>query len=85
MTYEQIKAKRDARIEQYLRDMAVAPTWKTAKFNRLTNSKPKTDADLTNELTTYLRNLNMVSQAYFRKDVWQFEEETAELQGGAID
>jgi hypothetical protein len=85
MTIEQIKSKRDERVAQYLKDIKGAPTWKTARYNKLIGSKPKTDADLTSELTNYLRNLNMISQAYFGKDVWQFDEPSAELEGSAID
>jgi hypothetical protein len=85
ITIDSIKKQRDEAVAKYMESIKNAPTWKTARYNRLIGAKPKTDSDLTNELTSFLRSLNMVSQAYFDKDVWNFPEESGELEGGAID
>ena len=85
ITMELLKNKRDEAVLEYTVAVKNAPTWKTARYSKLLNRKPSTDADLTNELTSYIQNLNMISQAYFGKDVWSFEEQVTELKGGAID
>ena len=85
ITMELLKNKRDEAVLEYTIAVKNAPTWKTARYSKLLNRKPSTDADLTNELTSYIQNLNMISQAYFGKDVWSFEEQVTELKGGAID
>ena len=85
ITMEYLKKKRDVAVHEYTEAVKNAPTWKTARYSKLLNRKPSTDADLTNELTSYIQNLNMIAQAYFGKDVWSFEEQVTELKGGAID
>ena len=85
VTMELLKNKRDEAVLEYTEAVKNAPTWKTARYSKMLQRKPKTDADLTQELTSYIQNLNMISQAYFGKDVWSFDEQVTELKGGAID
>ena len=85
VTMEYLKNKRDVAVHEYTEAVKSAPTWKTARYSKMLGRKPKTDADLTQELTSYIQNLNMISQAYFGKDVWSFDEQVTELKGGAID
>ena len=85
VTMELLKNKRDVAVLEYTEAVKNAPTWKTARYSKMLQRKPKTDADLTQELTSYIQNLNMISQAYFGKDVWSFDEQVTELKGGAVD
>ena len=85
ITMELLKNKRDEAVLEYTIAVKNAPTWKTAKYSKMLGRKPATDADMTSELISYIQSLNMISQAYFKKDVWSFEEQVTELKGGAVD
>jgi len=85
VTMEYLKKKRDIAVHEYTEAVKSAPTWKTAKYSKMLGRKPKTDADMTSELISYIQSLNMISQAYFEKDVWSFEKQVTELPGGAVD
>ena len=79
ITYIGLCADRDALILEWLGNSRKAPV--RGSYSKLTGSYAKTKRDLLKELTVELQNLNLTSQALFKKDVWDFDDEEPTLKG----
>ena len=79
ITYIGLCKDRDALINEWLSNSRKAPV--RGSYSKLTGSYAKTKRDYLKELTVELQNLNLASQAMFKKDVWDFDEEVPTLTG----
>ena len=79
ITYEGLCSDRDALILEWLGNSRKAPV--RGSYSKLTGSYAKTKRDYLKELTVELQNLNLTSQALFKKDVWDFDDEEPTLKG----
>ena len=79
ITYNDLCNQRDELIANWLRDSRSAPS--QGRYSKLTGSYSKSKREYLKDLTIELQNLNLVSQAMFKKDVWDFDQEEPALKG----